>query len=59
MKIIEIKEIPFPIVNHSPRAQSVCDPDEKLNLNDFYRNIQKQIQNIYDTQRSTKTQKGI
>jgi hypothetical protein len=59
MKILEIKKIPFSIVNHGPKAQSVCDPGEKLNLNDFYINIQKQIKNIYETQRSIETQKGI
>lgn len=57
MKILEIKKIPFSIVNHAPKAQSVCDPSEKLNLNDFYVNIQKQIKNIYETQRSTEAQK--
>ena len=59
MKIPEIKEIRFSICIHNPRAQSICEPDEKLNLNEFYQNIQKQIINIYESKTSTETQEGL
>jgi hypothetical protein len=59
MKIPEIKEIPFSICEHSPRAQSICEPDEILGYNEFCKNIQKQILNIYESTRSIETQERL
>ncbi len=47
-----IKVIPFKIIEHNPKAQSVCEPDEKVDFNGFYQNLYKQLKN-YDTKRST------
>lgn len=57
--MIEIKRIPFKINEHNPKAQSVCYPDQDLNLNDFYNNLTKQIKENYDTQRSNQTEVGV
>ncbi len=57
--MIEIKEIPFKICEHNPKAQSVCYPDEPVDLNQFFENIQTQIKKIYDTQRSNSVEETI
>ncbi len=57
--MFEIKRIPFKICEHNPKAQSVCYPDQDLNLNDFYNNLTKQIKENYDSQRSNQTQVGV
>jgi hypothetical protein len=57
--MIEIKEIPFQICEHNPKAQSVCCPDETVDLNEFFENIQTQIKKIYDTQRSNSVEETI
>lgn len=48
----EIKKIPFKICEHNPKAQSVCHPDKKVDINEFYQNLVKQIKENYDAQRS-------
>ena len=57
--MIEIKEIPFKICEHNPKAQSVCYPDEPVDFNQFFENIQTQIKKIYDTQRSNSVEETI
>ena len=53
----EIKEIKFKIVEHNPKAQSICIPDQKVSVNEFYQNIQQQLKQLYDTKRSNSNQK--
>lgn len=57
--MIEIKKIPFQINEHNPKAQSVCEPDEKIGFNEFFANLQTQIKNLYEHTRSTTTEEGI
>lgn len=55
----EIKEIPFKICEHDPKAQSVFTPKRKINYNEFQINIKQQLKKLYDLKRSTPDQERI
>jgi hypothetical protein len=57
--MIEIKEIPFQICEHNPKAQSVCSPDETVTFNEFFQNLQTQIKKIYDSTKCNPTEEKL